>query len=241
MNIIRIQRENSVGQDGPFTRKLTEHLKSKVRPAYARGKVIRPSDLTNCIRQVVADILGFPYDITTNPRQQRIFDNGNWVHKRYLEEYIPAIGNAAKILVQQRGQWVVSDFIEVKLEYEEYWLRGRPDAVIVNDEDGLPYVFELKSIKHEDFVALTQPSAGYIAQVHLYMFMIGIPRSIVFYESKNTQETKEFKIELDKELLNTILERIRTIQRFVLEYPTTKVLPFCEGVRNPCDCTKYHI
>ena len=235
---IKIYQDESIGEDGFFTRKLNTHLaKTKYRPP--RGQVIRPADIGSCPKGIVCDILGFTNTQVFTPQQQRIFDNGNFVHKRYLEYYMSKLGCVAHILDEHDTKVRIKDFIECGLENKEYWLRGKPDAVIINEEDGLPYIFELKSVKQENFNELIQPDASYTAQVYLYMFLTGIPRAIVFYENKNTQATKEFLILKDETKLETYLQKIRMIQKFVLEYPETKKLPACEC--NGYQCNKFTI
>jgi len=223
---IRIIKDVRIGQDGFFTRKLTDYLNFKSHNSqWPRSKVIRPSEVTMCLRHQVMSILRLLPDEEIPPKLQRIFDNGISVHKRYLRSYIPRMGIACKVTIFERGRWVTKDFIEISIQHPEYWLRGAPDAVILNEEDRLPYIFELKSMKQEYFQALSHPSWDYIAQVHLYMFMTGIPRAIIVYENKNDQDLKEFKIFQDQNTIAFLIERIKTIQNYVLSYVVTKELP----------------
>jgi hypothetical protein len=155
------------------------------------------------------------------------------VHKRYLKSYLPKLGIVSKIYDAKTRK--KKDFIEISVTNAEYWLKGSPDAVIINFDEGLPYVFELKSIKAENFYGLTEPEWTYLAQVHLYMFLTGIPRALIVYESKNTQEIKEFVIKQDDAVLKSLLERIKKIQGHV----ESNTLPSCENTlgRYKCKCT----
>jgi len=226
--VVRIIRDNKIGRDGFFTRQINTYLQTKSNFDYPRDRIIRPSEITECTRAIVCKLLGFSVREVITPRQQRIFDNGNYVHKRYLKSYIPHMGWAAKVEVDDNGKTKIKDFIEVTAYNEELWLKGTPDAVIINKEDGLPYIFELKSIKQELFFALEQPDWGYMAQVHLYMLLTGIPRAIVFYENKNDQDIKEFLVLQDPHIMELLLNKIKEIQTYVLNYEETKLLPpFC--------------
>lgn len=225
--------------EGFVTRKLNGLL-SIVSPRFPRGKVIRPSDLADCTLKLVCDILGFPCTDKITPQQQRIFDNGNSVHKRYLSQYLKKL-NMSCVLYDVKDNIVTShDFIEQGIKSKIHWIKGSPDAIIFNDEDGLQYVFELKSIKQELFNELEAPDFKYLVQVTIYMFLTKIPRAIIFYENKNDQRTKEFSLTLDNNLLNSLLEKISIIQKFVEEYPTTGKLPECD-CRGTKICLKYHI
>jgi len=224
--LIRITRDSMAGKDGFFTRHLNEYLLQKSGFEMPRDRIIRPSEITECTRSIVLKLLGYGTPETITPRQQRIFDMGNYVHKRYLTSYIPHMGCAARVCITlPSGKVKTQDFIETTLQNKELWLKGTPDAVVISREDGLPYIFELKSIKQELFLKLEQPDWSYTAQVHCYMMLTGIPRSIVYYENKNDEDTKEFVILEDKYIHDTLITKIKEIQNYVLNYSTTQALP----------------
>lgn len=204
---------------------LDAYLQQKGNYKKQRKWVIRPSELGQCTRKIVMLILGLVTE-TVTPQLQRIFDNGNDVHKRYLKSYLPKLGcKPVKVEVTKNGVTERVDFSEVLIQNKDYWIRGAPDAVILNPKDGYKYVFELKSIKQENFYDLEAPQEDHIDQVTLYMFLTDLTRAIVLYENKNTQSIKEFTVTLDPERLNQILQKIRMIQSFVINYEATKALP----------------
>ncbi len=225
---------------GWFSQELDKYLegKSASMANYKRKRTIRPSSISDCARKIVKLLLNQIQEEPVKAKQQRIFDNGNWVHKRYLKTYVPAIGNAAVIEVEENGQKIQKPFIEVSIEDKDLWIKGSPDAVVINRNDHLPYIFELKSIKQELFETLDAPSEEYLDQVHLYMYLTKIPRAIVFYENKNNQEILEFQIELDQKRLDSLIAKIRMIQDYVLKYEVEAKLPpkcrskYCEGCRD---------
>jgi hypothetical protein len=222
---------------GWFAQDLDAYLKTKSSAVsnYKRKHTIRPSEISGCTRKIVRMLLNQIQQKPVEPKQQRIFDNGNSVHRRYLKSYLPAIGNVAIVEIEENGALVQKPFIEVSIEDPELWLKGAPDAVVINKRDDLPYIFELKSIKQESFEILEAPSEEYLDQVHLYMYMTKIPRAIVFYENKNNQDIIDFYIELDQARLDGLLEKAKSIKEYVLNYETTKALPprcrskYCEG------------
>lgn len=237
--IIKIIKRAPKTDKGWFSQALDSYLDSRSEASanYERKRTIRPSEIGQCTRKIVRLILNQVKEEPADPKQQRTFDMGNAVHKRYLKTYIPAIGCAVTKDVVENGVSVKKPFIELTIEDKELWLRGAPDAVIQNRKDGKLYIFELKSIKQELFEELTTPSEEYLDQVHLYMYMTGIPRAIVFYENKNNQDIMEFYLDLDKTRLNNVLAKIRTIQEYVTNFATTGKLPpkckskYCVGCK----------
>jgi hypothetical protein len=224
------------GEEGFFTKELNQYLYRKSMASWPQDRIIRPSQITECVRKLCCILLQMGVEEESiTPRIQRIFDNGNSVHKRYLTSYLPKLGVVAQLYYElKNGKLVAKDFIEQTIENKDYWLRGSPDAVIFNPKDGLNYVFELKSMNERGFLPLTQPSWEYTAQVHLYMFLTDTPRALLFYENKNDQDVKEFAIMQDPAIMNRLLTKIRTIQKYVMEYEETKQLPECEFGKSVC-------
>lgn len=212
MSMLEFTKGLTIKPRGWFSDLLDGYLKDKATAGVQmdRKRIIRPSEIGSCERRIVMLLLNLIKAKPVTPQQQRVFDMGNAVHKRYLKSYIPALGVAAMI----NGK----PFIEQQIQVPELWLKGAPDAVIINADDNLPYIFELKSIKQELFNELTEPSNDYIMQVHLYMFMCQIDRAIVFYENKNNQDTKEFFIMKDENKMKEVLDKVRSIQKYVSEW-----------------------
>ena len=115
--------------EGFFTRQLKEVLETPTAP-YTRNQVIRPSQILECRRFLVGDLVGLSPFEDISAHQHKIFDNGTYVHKRYLQKYIPRMGNALRIFDVKAQK--VKPFIEITLLDTEYWLKGAPDAVILN-------------------------------------------------------------------------------------------------------------
>lgn len=239
--IIKINKTKDVGTDGFFIRSVNKYLdkKSNGTPRYKRKRTIRPSEIGGCIRKVVMDILNIISFDPIKPRIQRIFDNGDAVHSRYMKKYLKCM-DCRPLLVEETAadgttEW--KECVEYRLTKPEYWLKGSPDALIHNAEDGLEYVFELKSIKQEQFNKLTKPHAEHIAQAYVYMLMTDIPRAVILYENKNTQELKEFVLIRNESTMRGIIEKIESVMKYVTEYEEKKLLPpkcknkYCDGCR----------
>jgi hypothetical protein len=222
--MILILNTGKVSFDGFFTDQLKEMLEAPREIHHTT--VIRPSQILECKRWIVGDLLGFSEAEDLPANTHRVLDNGTYVHKRYLQKYIPKMGCAVKIYdVKERR---IKPFIEITLQDFDYWLKGSPDALILNKNDGLPYVFELKSMREFLFRSLIAPEPAHVAQLHLYMFLTNVPRGILFYEAKDSQDTKEFLVNKDDSLLVSLLSRIRDIQALVSQYHQVGKLPLCE-------------
>jgi hypothetical protein len=199
---------------GFFSEQLDGYLKS-IQAPYPNTKVIRPSQIHMCQRWIVGDILGLVPFEPKSAVQQRVLDNGNYVHKRILQKYLPKMGIVSHILDIKKGE--IKQFIEVSLRDDNLWLKGSPDAIILNPNDGLAYVFELKSMRDGEFRILEEGKPEHVMQLHLYFYLTNIPQGILFYENKDNQQTKEFVIRRDEALMSSILNKISLIQKAVAE------------------------
>lgn len=217
---------------GFFSEQLDSFLTSNQTP-YPNTRVIRPSQIHMCQRWIVGDILGVVPFEPKSAVQQRVLDNGSYVHKRILQKYLPKMGIVSCILDIKKGE--VKPFIEVSLKDETLWLKGSPDAVILNPNDGLAYVFELKSMRDGEFRILEEPKPEHVMQLHLYFWLTNIPRGVLFYENKDSQQTKEFVVERDENVMNYLLNKIANIQKAVGEKNLN--IPCENTMRKSCNCS----
>jgi len=134
------------------------------------------------------------------PRVLRIFDNGHGVHSR-LQGYLKEMG-------------VLLD-AEVEVWNEDYQIYGHCDGILqLGDQKG---VLEIKSINSNGFWNLYSPKPEHMIQVHAYMFALGIPRGVLLYEEKDSQELKEFFLKEDPTIRDGLLEKIRRVQKRIRE------------------------
>jgi CRISPR/Cas system-associated exonuclease Cas4 (RecB family) len=130
-----------------------------------------------------------------DPRILRIFDEGDYTHMRLLKALFSlGVVRAAEIRIPP--QKIIS---------------GRADAIVTLD-DGQLYVVDFKSISSFGFRPLDQPKTDHIKQVQLYMHYFKIPRGILLYENKNTQELKEFFLEYDPRLIKKLLGNFEVLK-----------------------------
>jgi hypothetical protein len=226
-----ITKHNPGDFKGFFSEALDGYLKS-IQAPYPNTKVIRPSQIHMCQRWIVGDILGVVPFEPKSAVQQRVLDNGSYVHKRILQKYLPRMGIVSHILDIKKGE--VKPFIEISLKDENLWLKGSPDAVILNSDNGLAYVFELKSMRDGEFRILEEAKGEHILQVQCYFYLTNIPQGILFYENKDNQQTKEFVVQKDEILMAKILSKISNIQKAVRENNLQIPCEFPE--KKTCNC-----
>jgi CRISPR/Cas system-associated exonuclease Cas4 (RecB family) len=99
-------------------------------------------------------------------------------------------------------------------EYEEIFLQSEPEYNFKGNTDGIlefergnpdsRYVIDFKTINCDRFPFLKAPDNKYIVQIHIYMWLTGVHKAIIFYEEKNRHELKEFIIKYDEDLVENI-------------------------------------
>ncbi len=99
---------------------------------------------------------------------------------------------------------------EIEIPPQEL-ISGRADAII--GMNGKEYVVELKSISSFGFEQLDNPKDSDMKQLMLYMHYFSIPRGVLVYENKNTQELKEFEVDYDEMLARKILDSFARLKQ----------------------------
>jgi len=169
-------------------------LEERHRPG---RRVIHPSSISTCIREIVLSILGYAVTEKIDGKSARVFDAGKSMHERY-QKYLKELGYAD---------------VEVFVRNEDLWLEGMIDAIVkINGER---YIVELKSCNSYVFNSIQVPHRDYVEQVHAYMICTGIDKAIILYENKDTQDIKEFVIEKDQSIIDKIVEKCKEIQSYV--------------------------
>ena len=133
----------------------------------------------------------------------KIFGHGNDAHKR-ISNYFREIG----CLVEE----------EKVANWKNPSIHGRCDCIIRNDENGLFYVVEMKTINDSGFKKLATAKPEHEVQLQAYLNILGYDNGIVLYENKDNQKWKCFEIKKDYELWNNvILVRLNNIVKMAGE------------------------
>lgn len=219
---------------------LTEENAANQQKRIEEGRLGKfyPSSLGRCKRAVVYQMLGYP----TKPipgQNLLIMENGTSFHNR-MEDIFEKMG----ILIAP----------ELSLKDEALRISGRSDAIIWNflkpedeedaevitlydpkDKNKIVYegpanhilIVEFKSIKNKNYAKLpkSKPDKKHEMQLQLYFYLTGIRRGLVYYENKDTQESKFFFIEYNPALV----EQVKADIQEILEYVDKRELPEKEG------------
>lgn len=125
----------------------------------------------------------------------RVFEFGNHIQQIVLRPLI------------SKGLVVAT---EVPIPYKEL-VSGRADIII--SVEGKPYVVEVKSISGRmNLAKMTSPMPDHYEQLQLYLHYFKVPKGIVLYVNKDTQELKEFECNYNNELVKKLLKRFEELK-----------------------------
>ena len=151
----------------------------------------------------------------------RMFDHGDHIHQMIM-----------KPLVSTREIHVVA--AEVNIPPQEL-VSGRADAII---SDGKTlYVLDIKSMNSMIFRNLAKPKEENIDQIQLYLHFFKIPKGILLYVNKDSQELKEFIVDYDKKRSLALLSALSDLQKKIkantipdriAEYPSGWQCQYCQ-------------
>lgn len=140
-----------------------------------------------------------PESRKTDATLQRIFDNGNYMHSRYYK-YLAEM----KLLVAAEIDVVNNDLFH-----------GRADGILTDGKD--LYVLDLKSMNQFPFANLKEAVKKDVLQIQFYMYYLNIPKGILLYENKNNQDIKTFIVELDKNMVEKVIEEFKKLKEIILQ------------------------
>ena len=129
-------------------------------------------------------------------RVLRMFDHGDQVHQLIMRP-----------LLSIKEVHVVAS--EVKIGPQEL-ISGRADAIISDGKD--LYVLDIKSMNSMVFRNLEEPKEENINQLQLYLHFFKIPRGILLYVNKDTLELKEFPINYNQILVQSLLKDLTELK-----------------------------
>lgn len=153
-----------------------------------------------------------------SPRIRRLFDFGHLIHMLYQYGYLP-----------DYDKDIAEAEVSIKKLYEEYLIGGTTDLIVIL-QDGKKYVGDIKTARSESFnktKTADDVDTGYIVQLNIYMFGLGIPRGFVYIVNKNDSDDKEFFYEMDKEILKPILNTCKKAKSFLSGESTPEILREC--------------
>ena len=182
------------------------------------------TDAGKCQRSVFFKLKSVPRE-KIDARIMRIFEQGEQLHRHIFNVlYKLRIGVTTEISIPP--QKMVS---------------GRADAILcLNGEN---YVLDIKSMNSMIFRKLTTPKPENIYQMQLYLHFFDIKKGILLYIDKDRQELKEFVVDYDKKLVETLLDGFKELKvkiekdivpGVLVDYPKNWQCRYC-AFRTVCD------
>jgi len=112
---------------------------------------------------------------------------------------------------------------------------GRADAII--SIEGEPYVLDIKSMSGRmNVTKMQEPKPEDYYQAQLYLHFFKIPKGILLYVNKDTQELKEFILDYKNEIVEKILRNFEilktkieknTVPARLLDFPSNWQCQYC--------------
>jgi len=127
----------------------------------------------------------------------RMFDHGDHIHQLIM-----------KPLLSIREIHVVA--AEVNIPPQEL-ISGRADAIISCGKE--LYVLDIKSMNSMIFRNLAQPKEENVDQIQLYLHYFKIPKGMLLYVNKDTQELKEFMVNYDRKRALSLLDGLEALKK----------------------------
>ena len=160
-------------KEGVVTAPLDKYLFTNANKDNDRAvNVNAPSQAGNCNRANFYMRMGYPRDMSIDPRAQRIFDNGTYTHER-LQSYLIEMG----LLLMD----------EVPILNEEYNIQGHTDGFLgISDKEVA--ILEIKSINDRGFTELKDAKENHKCQGLIYLFCAEERRKYLRETYKSVEE-----------------------------------------------------
>lgn len=129
-------------------------------------------------------------------RVLRMFDHGNHIHQLIMN----ALSAVRKIHLVAA---------EINIPPQEI-ISGRADAILSLDNE--LYILDIKSINSMIFGKLKAPKEDHTNQLQLYLHFFNIPKGIILYVSKDTQDLKEFLVSYDAKVSEKLLKNLQGLK-----------------------------
>jgi len=132
------------------------------------------------------------------------------------------------------------EYEEIQVENKEYNFKGHCDGIIELEKgnENKRFVIDFKTVKSEKFSLIStssrKPDTEYIAQINIYMWLLGIKQGIIFYEEKNSHQTLEFVLKYDDELVEEIKKSAKLLIKSIEKNQIPKVPERYAKTRKPC-------
>ena len=198
--LARLVRHIQSAPEDPFTPLIDEYMIKRARkgtkrskvlvdltPRHRPGKRLSPSVIGGCERAASFSFVGIRGAKKIDPKTELIFDNGDWVHRKFQAMF----EDMERVLGRDRIRVLG---IEERIMYPELYITGYLDIAVKIKVNGkwVKVVIDIKSINARGFAQLEashEPVESHTRQVTTY----GVARGkfdylCVMYENKDTNE-----------------------------------------------------
>ena len=151
------------------------------------------TDAGKCPRAVFFKFKNAPRE-PMDARIMRIFEHGENIHRSIFN-----------ILYRLRLGVVT----EVPIPSQEI-ISGRADAILCIGNEN--YVLDIKSMNSMIFKNMTAPKEENVYQIQLYLHYFNIKKGILLYIDKDRQEMKEFFVDYDETLCDSLLSKFADLK-----------------------------
>lgn len=178
------------------------------------------TDAGRCPRAVFFKFKNVPRE-AMEAKVLRMFDHGDYIHQLIM-----------KPLLSTRDVHVVS--AEINIPPQEI-ISGRADAIISDGKE--LHVLDIKSMNSMLFKNLAKPKEENVDQIQLYLHFFKVPKGILLYVNKDTQELKEFTINYDSARATALLDSLENLKKQIdsdivpgriAEYPSGWQCQYCQ-------------
>ena len=154
------------------------------------------TDAGKCPRSIFFKFKNAPKE-DMEARVLRLFEHGDHIHQLIM-----------KPLLSLRKIHVVAS--EVNIPPKEL-ISGRADAIISDGKD--LYIVDIKSMNSMVFKNLEEPKEENVDQLQLYLHFFKVPKGILLYVNKDTQELKEFLLSYNKTKATKLLKTLTDLKK----------------------------
>jgi CRISPR/Cas system-associated exonuclease Cas4 (RecB family) len=215
-----------------------------------------PSEFHECVRKLAYKFYEVEGKNTITPDLQRIFDNGHYMHDRYVQ-YFRNIG----IIY---GVWVCANplcshkigededigikepeepcekcgcdkyfYHEVNVNNKEHWFSGHVDCIFKLSGDFS--LVDFKSMNSRMFGQLREPLEKHVIQITIYLWILDMKSGFLLYENKDTQKMKLYEVERNAELVEQIKKRAMGLKK-ILQQKKLPKRPFKKDSKQCKSC-----
>lgn len=182
-----------------------------------------PSSVGQCLRKTTYQMLHYHAEPKKGDNLS-VLENGTAFHNR-MENTFKDMGiliapelslKDKELCISGRSDAIVWNFIDDPVENEDsienrIQLYTPQEELVYVGPKSRVLIIELKSIKDKKFHKLSKkkPLKEHEMQLQLYFYLTGIDKGIILYENKNSQETKEYIVEKDDKIIESVLKEIK--------------------------------